>query len=109
MDLVTASKMIDTAINVLKEQRSSNHFDNLLTKARAIAEKEDVSTDFEIIRMRKPKQMAGEKARDERVTDPKVRFRSSVSYDIYDTLIEELSIPKLGFIWKKKWKGSDLN
>ena len=33
MDLVTASKMIDTAMNVLKEQRSSNHFDNLLTKA----------------------------------------------------------------------------
>ena len=91
MDLVTASKMIDTAMNVLKEQRSSNHFDNLLTKARAIAKKEDISTDCKIIRMRKPKQMAGEKARDDQVTDPKVRFRSSVCYVIYDTLIAELA------------------
>ena len=41
--------------------------------------------------MRKPKQMEREKARDEPVTGPKARFRSSVYYVIYDTLIAELA------------------
>ena len=90
MDLVTASRLIDSAIKHLKLQRSSDVFDTILEEAHAIATNGGVSTQFKTTRVRRRKRMAGEMARDEPITDPVAKFKVNVYFTIYDTLVGEL-------------------
>ncbi|XP_072047174.1 zinc finger MYM-type protein 1-like [Amphiura filiformis] len=90
MDLVTASRTVKSTQKTLKENRTDTHFQELLHKARTTAEEEGVPNEFTTPRIRRRKNMPGERTRDDPVIDPEDRFRINVFYRIYDTLHGEL-------------------
>ena len=90
MDVVTAAAKVKSAMEVMKSRRSEDHYKACLDAAVATATSEDVNTQFTAKRVRKRKQMSGEKSRDEPQTDPEQRFRTEVFFKVYDRLIQEL-------------------
>ena len=90
MDVVTAAAKIKSALEIIKEKRSEEHYKTCFDAAFATATTEDVNTEFVVKRIRRRRRMPGELARDEPQTDPEERFRTEVFFKIYDRLIVEI-------------------
>lgn len=92
MDVLTASNMVKSTKTSLRNQRSDDSFEQKVKLAEGIANGEELETTFQAPRVRRRKRMAGENSRDERVVDPKSRFRTEVYYPIYDNLLTQLDV-----------------
>ncbi|XP_075716875.1 zinc finger MYM-type protein 1-like [Rhinoderma darwinii] len=88
MDLCTATKLVDNATQVLSDFR--NNYDEAKRTAITLAETWSIQAKFVNKRVKKVKRHFDELCLDERLQDPKERFKTTVFYQCLDIAINQL-------------------